>query len=144
MKVAHAGLLLKDDRRTHSDQNSATRASGVRFRTGNIFIYLLSFILVGSATAKLLHLAPVVSGMAVLGFSHAKLFLIAILEIVSALLFAYPRKRNVGLLMVSAYLGGAIAVHVGHDQLPLQPAFVLALIWLGVWLRYPQRVTATN
>jgi hypothetical protein len=46
--------------------------------------------------------------------------------------------------MVSAYLGGAIAVHVSHDQLPLQPGIVLALIWLSIWLRYPQVFSRSN
>jgi hypothetical protein len=82
--------------------------------------------------------------MAALGFFGGKLIFIAFLEIASALLFAYQRTRSFGLLMLSAYLGGAIAVHVGHDQLPLQPAIVLAGAWLSVWLRYPESFSCSN
>lgn len=138
MKLAHAAVLRKEVPQSAWNEHSATPAARVRFRTGNVLIYLSSLLLVGSAAAKLLQVPPVLSGMAVLGFYGGKLTFIALLEILSALLFVFARTRSFGLLMVSAYLGGAVAVHVAHDQLPLQPAFVLALIWLGAWLRYPR------
>ena len=78
--------------------------------------------------------------MSRLGFKGGKLELIAGLEVVSALLFLLPSTRSFGLLLVSAYMGGAIATHVQHDQLHLAaPASaVLCLIWLGAWLRHPE------
>src|SRR5215470_18845023 len=143
MKLAHAGVTLKVSAQPGINTRSVTRL-GTRFRTGNFLAYFLSVVLVGSATVKLLQVHPVVSRMAVLGFDGAKLTLIAILEIASALLFAYKHTRSFGLLMVSAYLGGAIATHVGHDQLPTQPAIVLALIWLAAWLRHPGMLPARD
>ena len=139
MKLAHAGVVLKDLPPESTEINSSTHRTGLRFRVGNGLTYFLSFLLVASATAKLAQ-APkaVITQMAGLGFDGGKLVFIAVLEIMSALLFAYPRTRTFGLLMVSAYLGGAIAAHIGHDQTGLQPAIVLALIWLGTWLRYPE------
>ena len=98
-------------------------------RARNILTYVLSIVLIGSAIVKLARVPPVVSQMAVLGFDGGRLTFIAVLEIISAGLFLYPRTRQIGLLMVSAYLGGAIAAHVGHGQLPAQPAIVLALCW---------------
>ena len=138
MKLAHAGVVLKDVSPQDSEISSSTPRTRLRFRVGNGLTYLLSFLLVGSATAKLAHVPKVATQMAGLGFDGGKLVFIAVLEIISALLFAYPRTRPFGLLMVSAYLGGAIAAHVGHDQTGLQPAIVLALIWLGTWLRNPE------
>lgn len=144
MNLAHAGAVQKDVRRQSINLASAQSSSGVRFRAGNALIYFLSFVLVGSAAAKLLPVQAVAVHMAPLGFYGGKLIFIAILEIASSLLFAYRRTRSFGLLMISAYLGGAIATHVGHDQLPLQPAIVLALIWLSIWLRYPQVFSRAN
>lgn len=137
MKVAHAGVVRKEVPQSAWNEHSATPAARVRSRTGNVLIYLSSLLLIGSAAAKLLQIPPVRSGMAILGFYGGKLIFIALLEILSALLFAVPRTRSFGLQMVSAYLGGAVAVHVGHNQLPLQPAIVLALVWLSAWLRNP-------
>jgi hypothetical protein len=138
MNLTHAGVVQKDVTPRQGINLIAANPSPVRLRTGNGLIYFSSFLLLGSAAAKLLRVQPVAIRMAALGFFGGKLIFIAFLEIASALLFAYQRTRSFGLLMLSAYLGGAIAVHVGHDQLPLQAATVLAGVWLSVWLRYPE------
>ena len=143
MKLAHAGVVPKDVAQSRQNPNSAT-PTRARLRTGNVLVFLLSAVLAGSAAVKLLQVPPVVAQMAVLGFDGGKLIFISFLEIASALLFAYPRTRSFGLLMVSAYLGGAIATHVGHDQLPLQPAILLALIWLAAWLRHLPTLSVSN
>ena len=119
-------------------------ASSARLRAGNFLIYLFSFLLVGSSAAKLVPVPNVAWQMALVGFAGGRLIFIAVLESVSALLLAYPRTRSLGLLMVSAYLGGAIAAHVGHGQIGFQPAVVLGLIWLGAWLRYPRLFEGCN
>jgi hypothetical protein len=73
-----------------------------------------------------------------MGFDGGKLTFIAVLEVLSALLFVVPASRAAGLLMVSAYLGGAFASHIQHSQSPLPPAIVLTIVWLGSWLRHPE------
>ena len=118
--------------------SASSRGTETKFRVGTTFIYLLSFVLAGSAAAKFAQVPKVASQMATMGFDGGKLTLIAVLEIVSAFLVAFPRTRSFGLLMVSAYLGGAIATHVGHNQPPVQPAVILALFWFAAWLRYPE------
>lgn len=105
---------------------------------GNILIFLTGLMLIGSAAAKFAQVSPVVSQLAALGFAGSKLMIIGALEILSALLFLVPRTRSVGLLMVSAYMGGAVAAHMGHNEPVYQPAFVLALFWIGAWLRHPE------
>jgi hypothetical protein len=119
--------------------STSIRTTG-RVRAGAILIYLLSVLLTGSAAVKFAHVPQPTSELAELGFGGGNLTLIAVLEVSSAVLFALPRTRSFGLLLVSAYLGGAIATHVGHHQLlpSFRPAIVLALIWLAAWLRHPE------
>ena len=93
-------------------------------------------MLIGSAIAKFAQVPLVVTQLAALGFAGSKLMIIAALEIVSALLFLISRTRSFGLLMVSMYLGGAIATHLGHNEPVYQPASVLVLFWVGAWLRH--------
>jgi hypothetical protein len=112
-------------------------SSKARRILGNVLIFFGGLVLVGSAAAKFAHVPKVVTELGAMGFDGNKLMLIAILEILSAGLFLVRPLRAAGLLMVSAYLGGAIATHVQHGQLPHQPAFILALLWLGAWLRHP-------
>lgn len=106
--------------------------------TGNVLIVLGGLMLIGSAGAKFAHVPKVVTELGAMGFDGNKLMLIAILEILSALLFLIPVTRSFGLLLVSSFLGGAIATHMQHNQPIVQPSFVLFLIWLGAWLRHPQ------
>jgi DoxX-like family len=104
---------------------------------GNILVFLGGLVLLGSAGAKLAHVPKVVSQLGAMGFDGNKLTFVALLEVVSGLLFLIPLTRSAGLLLVSAFLGGAIATHLQHDQPISQPSFVLFLIWLGTWLRHP-------
>lgn len=106
--------------------------------SGSLLITMGGLMLIGSAGAKLAHVPQVVDQLAAMGFDGGRLTFIAVLEIVSAVLFLVSFTRSLGLLLVSAFLGGAIATHLQHGQPIYQPAFVLFLIWLGAWLRHPQ------
>lgn len=108
-----------------------------RRRAGNFFIFLTVLLLIGSAAAKFAGVPPVVAQLSADGFGGARLTFIAILEVASALLFLVPATRSLGLLLVSAFMGGAIATHLGHGQPFFQPAIFLFLVWLGAWLRHP-------
>lgn len=117
---------------------------GARRVAGNILIFLTGLVLIGSAGAKFAQVPMVVSQLGALGFAGSKLMIIAALEILSALLFLVPRTRPIGLLMFSAYMGGAISAHMGHNEPVYQPAFVLTLAWLGAWLRHPEYFSMFN
>lgn len=112
--------------------------TGIRKNTGMILITIGAMMLLGSATAKLAHVPQVVSEMASIGLVGNRLIFVAVLEVLSALLFLIPATRSAGLLLVSAFLGGAIATHLQHGQSIAPPSFVLALLWVGSWLRHPE------
>ena len=105
---------------------------------GNILIFLSGLMLLGSAGAKLAHVPKVVSELGAMGFDDRKLLFVALLEIVSALMFLIPFTRSAGLLLVSSFLGGAIATHLQHAQSIAEPSLVLVLLWFGAWLRHPE------
>ena len=117
---------------------SASAVSRKRKNAGVGLIILSSILLLGSATAKLAQVAPVMNQLAAQGFSPGKVMFIALLEVLSALLFLIPVTRSAGLLLMSSFLGGAIATHLQHSQSIAGPSVVLLLIWLGTWLRHPE------
>jgi len=119
----------------------STFGEQLRRITGIVLIALGGLVLLGSATAKLAHVRKVVEELGRHGFGGGKLTFMAVLEVASGVLFLAPATRPLGLLFVSAYLGGAIATHVQHDDSPLGPALMLALIWVGTWLRHPQALS---
>lgn len=105
---------------------------------GRVLVILPGVMLLGSGAAKLAHVPKVVSELGAMGFDGSKLTFVAILEIFSALLFLVPVTRAAGLVLVSSFLGGAIATHLQHNQLIVQPSIVLTLVWLGISLRHPE------
>jgi hypothetical protein len=111
-----------------------------RFIVGNILIYLGAFGLFAGGVAKFAHVPKVVEQLTAMGLGGSKLTLVASLEVLSGVLLACRPVRSIGLLFLSAYLGGAVCAHVQQGAIIAfnPPAIVLGLCWLGVFLRHPQ------
>ncbi len=114
---------------------TAPRVSKVRNIVSNILIFLPSIALLASSFTKFAHVPAIVAQMTAVGFSGSRLMVVAVLELASAVVFLVPKTRPFGLLLISAYLGGAIAAQLGHGLPPAPPAVLLALIWTGTWLK---------
>lgn len=67
-----------------------------------------------------------------------QLMLIGSGELISALLFLIPRTNSLGLLLLSAYMGGAIVTHMQHGEPYIIPSVVLLLVWVAGYLRHPE------
>jgi hypothetical protein len=96
---------------------------------------------------KFLNLPEVVEASAKVGFQRATLPLLGAVEVVSVILISLRRTAPFGAVLISAYLGGAVATHVrlGDPLLThtLMPVYFAALIWGGLYLR-DARVRALN
>lgn len=108
----------------------------MRILAGNILVVLCGVALLVSASGKLAGARTLVAQLEGYGFV-GRVRLIGFGEAASALLFLVPQTRPLGLLLVSGLLGGAIATHMQHRISYLQPSVFLAVVWLAVWLRYP-------
>ncbi|HYL93450.1 MAG TPA: DoxX family protein [Alphaproteobacteria bacterium] len=111
--------------------------------TGNTLIVFGGLVLFLTAAMKLF-IPKVASEIGSMGFIGWRLMLVVGLEVGSAALFLVPATRSIGLLLVSSYMGGAIATHLSHGQLILQPAIFLSMLWLGAWLRHPEILWSLN
>lgn len=63
--------------------------------------------------------------------------LIAIGEVVSALLFLFPKTSIFGGLLLSSYFGGAIMIHLSHGEPFLLQSIILVVIWVILFVRNP-------
>jgi len=63
--------------------------------------------------------------------------IIALGEIISTLLFLFPKTNKYGTLLLSSYLGGAIIIHMTGGMSIMMPSIVLVLIWVVLFLRTP-------
>ena len=64
-------------------------------------------------------------------------------------LFLYPRSMKIGLLLITGYFGGAMAVELSHGSIFIFPAAILSVVWIGAYMRNPalfvsEQKTITN
>ncbi len=110
-----------------------------RIWAGRIISALPVAMMAFSAFLKLMHPPEVLQGFEHLGWPQSLVIKLGILEISCAVIYVLPRTSVLGAILVTGYLGGAVATHVRV----LEPAFVGALIlgvlaWIGLYLREPR------
>ncbi|OIP85334.1 MAG: hypothetical protein AUK44_00070 [Porphyromonadaceae bacterium CG2_30_38_12] len=64
--------------------------------------------------------------------------IIAAGEIISALLFLFPKTNKLGTLLLSSYMGGAIILHMTGGMSIAMPSVVLILVWIVAFMRNPE------
>lgn len=81
--------------------------------------------------------AEMQSHMASIGYENW-IQIIAIGELLAVVLFILPKTGRLGILLMSALMGGAIAAHMGHGESFTMQSTVLVLAWIAAFLRYPE------
>ena len=94
-------------------------------------------IVLMSARWKLTHDPWYVGEFARIGWPASMLELLAILQLTAIILLVIPWTAVLGAILLTGYLGGAIAsyVRIGEFTPPLVPLTTALLAWLGVFLR---------
>jgi hypothetical protein len=123
-----------------------TNAEGLRpaaggVRAGWALSGLVILFLTFDGAMKLVRLPIVAETSAQLGWpsDSATLYLLAALLLGSTLLYAIPRTAVLGAILLTAYLGGAVATHVRIGN-PLFSHILFGVylgffVWGGLWLR---------
>jgi hypothetical protein len=111
--------------------------------TGRVLSTLTVLFLLMDVGIKFVHPAPpgVVQATAQLGLPAGLVFGIGVLLLVCTILYALPWTAFLGALLLTGYLGGAVAMHVRvGDPLfshVLFPVYLGTLAWAGLVLREP-------
>jgi hypothetical protein len=91
------------------------------------------------ATVKLLHLDAAVAANAQLGYPEHLILVVGIIEAACLLVYMVPATSLIGAILLTGYLGGAIATQLraGNPLLShtLFPTYVALLVWGGLLLR---------
>jgi len=123
---------------TNSDAQSAPLSKG-RLWTGRIMSALPALFLFVDGVGKLVKPAPVVQGTVQLGYPESVLVGLGIVLLSCTVLYVIPRTAILGAILLTGYLGGAIATHVrvGSPLFShiLFPVYVAVLLWGGLYLR---------
>ena len=106
---------------------------------GDVLTGLVALFLTFDTVMKLLQLAPAVQGTTELGYPAGTVVVIGAIELVCLVLYLIPPTSVLGALLLTGYLGGAIATHVRvGSPLPthtLFPIYVALMVWGGLYLR---------
>jgi hypothetical protein len=106
---------------------------------GWILSGLPALFLLADSVGKLVRPAPVVEGTVQLGYPESVLIGLGIVLLVSTVLYLIPRTCVLGAILLTGYLGGAVATHVrvGHPLFThtLFPVYFGVILWAGLYLR---------
>ena len=76
-----------------------------------------------------------------LGYPENVIVPLGVVLLVCTVLYLVPRTSVLGAILLTGYLGGAVATHVRHEDSPFEIVFPFvlgALIWGGLVLREPR------
>lgn len=77
-------------------------------------------------------------GLQHIGWRADQLGTLGILELLSAVLYLIPQTAVIGAILVTGYMGGAIATHLRVGDPVVVQVIIPILAWLGIWLREPR------
>ncbi len=120
-----------------SDTQTAP-VSKKRLWIGRIISALPALFLLMDGVMKLVKPAPVVEATVRLGYPESVILGLGIVLIASTVLYVIPSTAILGAILLTGYLGGAVATHVrvGEGLFPvLFPVVFGVVIWLGLYLR---------
>jgi hypothetical protein len=104
---------------------------------GRVVSALPALALIASGTGKLILSPDFAKGFADLGWPVSVAFGLGCVEIACGVIYLIPQTAVLGAILMTGYLGGAVATHVRLGQYGMMvPAIVLGvLVWLGLYLR---------
>ena len=109
--------------------------------TGRVFSGLAILFFLFDGVMKLVKPAVVVSSTVALGYPENEIVGIGIAVLACTILYAIPRTSVLGAILLTGYLGGAIASKVRIEAPLFDVVFALvfaAFIWGGLYLREPR------
>lgn len=120
--------------------NVETRSnSKAMFWIGWVLSIIPSLLLIMSGVMKFMPMTPEVEeGLQHIGWRADQVPTLGILEIACVIIYLIPQTAVLGGILVTGYMGGAIATHVRVGDPFIVQAIIPIVFWLGLWLREPR------
>ena len=105
--------------------------------TGRVISAIPVLFMGGGGIAMLFNPKMMQEGLAAQGWPANIAYTVLALEIGSALIYAIPQTAVLGAILLTGYLGGAVATHlrIGENGPAVVPVIFGVLVWLGLLLR---------
>ncbi|MBP3956492.1 DoxX family protein [Gemmata sp. G18] len=123
-----------------STHSPAPPSKGARW-AGHVLSGLVGAFLLLDGVAKLFKPVQVVEGTVKLGYPEDVIVPLGITLAACSVLYLIPRTAVLGAILLTGYLGGAVATHVRVGGSAFSIAFGVGfgvLVWLGLYLRKPR------
>jgi len=115
--------------------------SGAALWTGRIFTGVVVLFLLFDSIMKLIKPPFIVEANRQLGYPEHLIIPIAIALLVCVILYMIPATAVLGAILLTGYMGGAVATHVRVDSGVVNIAFSVVfgiLVWAGLFFREPR------
>jgi hypothetical protein len=104
--------------------------------TGWVLSVLPSLLLLFSGTMKVVNPPGLAKNFEEMGYPASLALVLGIVEIASTLIYLFPPTAVLGAILLTGYLGGAVATHARLQQPQfIAPAILGVVIWLGLFFR---------
>ena len=107
--------------------------------TGRILRGVAILFLLFDSVIHLMVIAPVVESFNQLGYPVDVAVALGVIELICLDLYVIPRTSILGAIMLTGYLGGAVAtqlrIHAPLFSTALFPLYIGILVWGGLYLR---------
>jgi hypothetical protein len=117
-----------------SDTQPASGSKGMLW-AGRVVSALPVLMLLLSGVTKLVKPDFVVDGFQKLGWPESLALALGILELSCTVIYVIPRTSVLGAILLTGYLGGAVATHVRIGEQFVGALVLGVLVWLGLFLR---------
>jgi hypothetical protein len=123
---------------TQSVSSTESLVSNKRLWAGRVMSGLPTLFLLMDGGMKLYKPRVVVEATLQMGYPESAIVGIGVALLLSTLLFLLPRTSIFGAILLTGYLGGAVASQVRVSAVPFNivfPVVIGVLLWGGLWLR---------
>src|SRR5262249_36204551 len=128
---------IEEERRMQSETSPAPSSKAMTW-TGYVLSGLPVLFLLVDGVMKLFKPDVVVEATVKLGYPESVILGLGITLVACLALYLIPQTAVLGAILLTGYLGGAVATHVRHYEgvFPVAfPVIVGALLWGGLYLR---------
>ena len=101
-------------------------------------ILIAAFMIVASATPKFTGMEGMDKMLAEMGWTAQTMKMVGVFEVAFSLIFILPRIGFWGAILLTAYLGGAVSVHMRIGQPWFFPIIFGVLVWIALGMRQPE------
>jgi hypothetical protein len=115
-----------------------SQLSKSRLWTSYILQGVIVVMFLMGALTNLFQVQQAVDGAVSMGYPASSVMYLGVVLLISTVLYAYPKTTVIGAILLTGWLGGAVATHVIHQDPIMNTIFPIifgVIVWVAIYLR---------